>query len=116
MGGQDGNANWRIDGYDDNPGVFLIPVKSYIYATMYLWIAIILEVLKTIFCNKNFKINATDRVGLTRSAILLILFLIFIALGFVYISFPAYVLAFGRDIMCAKSTVQNHRDESLNTE
>jgi len=81
MGGQDGNANWRIDGYDDNPGVFLIPVKSYIYATMYLWIAIILEVLKTIFCNKNFKINATDRVGLTRSAILLILFIVIHAVG-----------------------------------
>merc|ERR1712216_342998 len=79
--GQDGNANWRIDGYDDNPGVFIINVKSYIYATIYLWIAIILEVLKTIFCNKNFKINATDRVGLTRSAILLILFIVIHAVG-----------------------------------
>jgi len=46
-----------------------------------LWIAIILEVLKTIFCNKNFKINATDRVGLTRSAILLILFIVIHAVG-----------------------------------
>jgi cytochrome b involved in lipid metabolism len=79
--GQDGNANWRIDAYDDNPGVFIINVKSYIYATIYLWIAIIMEVLKTIFCNKNFKINATDRVGLTRSAILLILFIVIHAVG-----------------------------------
>jgi hypothetical protein len=79
--GQDGNANWRIDGYDDNPGVFIINVKSYVYATIHLWIAIILEVLKTIFCNKNFKINAIDRVGLTRSAILLILFIVIHAVG-----------------------------------
>jgi hypothetical protein len=79
--GQDGAANWRISGYDDNPGVFIINVKSYFYATIHLWIAIILEVLKTIFCNKNFKINATDRVGLTRSAILLILFIVIHAVG-----------------------------------
>merc|ERR1711985_101932 len=77
----DGAVNWRIEGYDDNPGVFIIPVKSYLYATIHLWIAIILEVLKTIFCNKNFKINATDRVGLTRSAILLILFIVIHAVG-----------------------------------
>jgi len=79
--GQDGSANWRIDAYDDNPGVFIINVKSYCYATIHLWIAIILEVLKTIFCNKNFKINATDRIGLTRSAILLILFIVIHAVG-----------------------------------
>jgi hypothetical protein len=79
--GQDGNANWRIEGYDDNPGVFIINVKSYVYATIHLWVAIILEVLKTIFCNKNFKINAIDRVGLTRSAILLILFIVIHAVG-----------------------------------
>merc|ERR1712014_408331 len=38
-------------------------------------------VLKTIFCNNNFKINANDRVGLTRSAILLILFIVIHAVG-----------------------------------
>merc|ERR1711967_211489 len=81
MGGQDGAANWRIDGYDDNPGVFIINVKSYFYATIHLWIAIIMEVLKTIFCDKNFKVNSMDRVGLTRSAILLILFIVIHAVG-----------------------------------
>merc|ERR1719245_2074266 len=42
--------------------------------------AIIIEVLKTIFCNKNFKIS-NDRAGLTRSAILLILFIVIHAVG-----------------------------------
>merc|ERR1712130_243304 len=63
-----------------NPGVFIINVKSYVYAALYLWMAIIIEVLKTIFCNKNFKIT-NDRVGLTRSAILLILFMVIHAVG-----------------------------------
>jgi hypothetical protein len=39
-----------------------------------------MEVLKTIFVNKNFKIS-NDRVGLTRSAILLILFMVIHAVG-----------------------------------
>merc|ERR1712166_673431 len=46
--------------------------------------AIIIEVLKTIFCNKNFKLTndvKTGRVGLTRSAILLILFIVIHAFG-----------------------------------
>jgi predicted heme/steroid binding protein len=79
--GQDGGANWRIDGYDDNPGVFIINVKSYVYATIHLWIAIILEVLKTIFSAMPFTINRQDRIGLTRSAILLILFIVIHAVG-----------------------------------
>jgi len=45
-----------------------------------LWMAIIIEVCKTIFCNNNFKIT-NDRVGLTRSAILLILFMVIHAVG-----------------------------------
>merc|ERR1712183_1225649 len=57
-----------------------INIKSYVYAALYLWMAIIIEVLKTIFCNKNFKIT-NDRVGLTRSAILLILFMVIHAVG-----------------------------------
>lgn len=77
-------ANWRVDGYDDNPGVFIINVKSYVYAFLHLWAAIIIEVLKTIFCNKNFKLTnlpGSGRVGLTRSAILLILFIVIHAVG-----------------------------------
>merc|ERR1712233_304370 len=46
----------------------------------YLWMAIIIEVLKTIFSAKNFKIS-NDRVGLTRSAILLVLFMVIHAVG-----------------------------------
>jgi len=79
-GEEPGQPNWRVEGYDDNPGVFIINVKSYVYAFLYLWMAIIIEVLKTIFCNKNFKIS-NDRVGLTRSAILLILFIVIHAVG-----------------------------------
>jgi len=77
-------TNWRVDGYDDNPGVFILNIKSYFYAFLYLWMAIIIEVLKTIFCNKNFKLENDakfGRVGLTRSAILLILFIVIHAVG-----------------------------------
>merc|ERR1712048_1160441 len=73
-------GSWRVEAYDDNPGVFIINVKSYIYAFLYLWMAILMEVCKTIFCNKNLKIS-NDRVGLTRSAILLILFIVIHAVG-----------------------------------
>merc|ERR1712048_1025515 len=79
-GDDGGSSNWRIEGFDDNPGVFIINIKSYVYAALYLWMAIIIEVLKTIFCNKNFKIT-NDRVGLTRSAMLLILFMVIHAVG-----------------------------------
>lgn len=74
-------SNWRIEGFDDNPGVFIINVKSYIYAALYLWMAIIIEVLKTIFCNNNFKLDGKDGTGLTRSACLLILFMVIHAVG-----------------------------------
>jgi hypothetical protein len=73
-------VNWRIDAYDDNPGVLIIPVKAYFFAAFHLLLAIVVECLKTIFVNKNFKIS-NDRVGLTRSAILLILFMVIHAVG-----------------------------------
>merc|ERR1712137_341668 len=79
-GDDGGSSNWRIEGFDDNPGVFIINVKSYVYAALYIWMAIIIEVLKTIFCNNNFKIT-NDRTGLTRSAVLLILFMVIHAVG-----------------------------------
>merc|ERR1712022_49331 len=43
-------------------------------------IAVLWEVCATIFSNKNFKIT-NDRVGLTRSAILLVLFIVIHAVG-----------------------------------
>jgi len=78
-GDHDG-VNWRIEAYDENPGVLIIPVKAYFFAAYHLVLAILIEVLKTIFVNKNFKIS-NDRVGLTRSAILLILFMVIHAVG-----------------------------------
>merc|ERR1711988_1460852 len=78
--GDHNNKNWRIEGYDDNPGVFLINVKAYVFAAWYLMIAVLFEVCATIFANKNFKIS-NDRMGLTRSAILLILFIVIHAVG-----------------------------------
>merc|ERR1712003_502138 len=57
--GEHAGKNWRIEGMDDNPGFLMLSV---------LW-----EVCATIFSVKNFNIS-NDRVGLTRSAILLILF------------------------------------------
>merc|ERR1711871_1073058 len=78
--GQHEGVNWRVEAYDENPGVLIIPVKAYFFAAVHLILAIVMEVLKTIFVNKNFKIS-NDRVGLTRSAILLILFMVIHAVG-----------------------------------
>jgi len=58
----------------------LIPVCAYLSATWYLLIAVLYEVCATIFTVPNFKIS-NDRTGLTRSAILLILFIVIHAVG-----------------------------------
>jgi len=79
-GTHEGTTNWRIEAYDENPGVLIIPVKAYFFAAFHLLLAIVIECAKTIFVNKNFKIS-NDRVGLTRSAILLILFMVIHAVG-----------------------------------
>merc|ERR1719413_336920 len=71
----DGTENWRIQGQDENPGVLLVPVCTYLSATWYLLMAVLWEVCATIFSVPNFKIS-NDRMGLTRSAILLILFIV----------------------------------------
>merc|ERR1712187_472203 len=73
-------SNWRFEGMDDNPGVFIINVKAYFWAAVYLMMGVLYEVCATIFANKNFKIS-NDRMGLTRSAILLILFIVIHAVG-----------------------------------
>jgi predicted heme/steroid binding protein len=72
-------GDWR-EGISDNPGVLLIPVASFISAAYYMVVAILIEVCKTIFSIKNFKIT-NDRVGLTRSAMFLIVFQIIHAVG-----------------------------------
>merc|ERR1719188_1075980 len=76
----DGTENWRIQGMDDNPGVFLINVKAYIFAGWSLLLSVLYEVCATIFTAFNIKIT-NDRVGLTRSAIFLLIFLIIHAVG-----------------------------------
>merc|ERR1719343_579659 len=78
--GDHAGKNWRIEAMDDNPGVLLINVKAYFNATWYLMLAVLFEGCATIFANKNFKIS-NDRMGLTRSAILLILFIVIHAVG-----------------------------------
>merc|ERR1739844_635704 len=65
---------------DENPGVLIVNVQAYLFATWYLWVSILYEVCATIFSCKNIKIS-NDRTGLTRSAILLILFIVIHAVG-----------------------------------
>merc|ERR1719201_1726072 len=78
----EGADNWRHMAYDHNPGVFLFNIKAYFHAFWSLWLAILYEVGATIFpqIGKNIKFSS-DRVGLTRSAILLILFQVIHAVG-----------------------------------
>jgi hypothetical protein len=78
----EGAENWRHMAYDHNPGVFLFNIKAYFHAFWSLWLAILYEVGATIFpqIGKNIKFSG-DRVGLTRSAILLILFQVIHAVG-----------------------------------
>jgi len=61
--------------------VLLIPVAAYLTAAWYLLLAVLWEVCATIFATNNFKVNSKDRTGLTRSAILLILFIVIHAVG-----------------------------------
>jgi predicted heme/steroid binding protein len=72
--------NWRVEAADDNPGVLLINFKAYFMSTWYLILAMLYEVCATIFTAKNIKLG-NDRVGLTRSAIFLIFFIVIHAVG-----------------------------------
>merc|ERR1712232_515972 len=74
-----GADNWRL-ARSDNPGIPLVPVAEYLSATWYLLLAVLYEVCATIFSAPNLKIS-NDRTGLTRSAILLILFIVIHAVG-----------------------------------
>merc|ERR1712107_266036 len=71
---------WRIEGMDDNPGVFLINVSAYLNATWYLLLSVLYEVCATIFTSPNLKIS-NDRTGLTRSAVFLFFFIVIHAVG-----------------------------------
>jgi succinate dehydrogenase hydrophobic anchor subunit/predicted heme/steroid binding protein len=72
--------NWRIDALDHNPGVLIVNVKAYIFAAWHLILAMLYEVCATIFTAKNIKLS-NDRVGLTRSAIFLVFFIVIHAVG-----------------------------------
>jgi len=72
-------GDWR-EGIEDNPGVLLINFSSYLSAAWYMVIAVVMEVVRTIFAIKNFKIT-NDRAGLTRSAMFLIVFQVIHAVG-----------------------------------
>merc|ERR1740138_1148628 len=79
-GSYPGAENWRHQAYDHNPGVFLFNIKAYFHAFWSLWLTILYEVCATIFTTQNFKISS-DRAGLTRSAILLVLFIVIHGVG-----------------------------------
>merc|ERR1712217_469800 len=68
------------EGAIDNPGVLLINFVAYFNATWYLLVAVLYEVCATIFTVPNFKIT-NDRIGLTRSAMFLFIFIIIHAVG-----------------------------------
>jgi hypothetical protein len=72
-------GEWRLD-VENNPGVLIIPVWPWIWAVWSMAVAIVLEVCRTIFAIKNFKIT-NDRAGLTRSAMFLIVFQVIHAVG-----------------------------------
>merc|ERR1712012_1388222 len=73
-------GDWRMEAFDDTPGVLLVNVRSYVNACYYLVLSIIYEICATIFSAKNFKIS-NDRTGLTRSAVFLIFFIVVHAVG-----------------------------------
>merc|ERR1719240_2479016 len=73
-------GDWRMEAFDDTPGVLLVNVRSYVNACYYLILSIIYEICATIFSAKNFKIS-NDRTGLTRSAVFLIFFIVVHAVG-----------------------------------
>merc|ERR1712136_386970 len=73
-------GDWRMEAFDDTPGVLLVNVRSYVNACYYLILSIIYEICATIFSAKNFKIS-NDRTGLTRGAVFLIFFIVVHAVG-----------------------------------
>lgn len=72
-------GKWREE-LDHNPGVFVINIWSYFKALWYVIVAIVLELVRTIFAVPNFKFN-NDRIGLTRSAMFLLVFMLIHAVG-----------------------------------
>jgi len=78
-GALDGGENWRLHLMDEPIGVLGF-VWGYVYAGWALLLSVLWEAGATIFSVTNIKIT-NDRVGLTRSAIFLIIFLVIHAVG-----------------------------------
>merc|ERR1711953_914605 len=78
-GTMEGSDNWRVHLMDEPMG-FLGFAWAYAYAGWALLLSVLYEVCATIFSATNIKIT-NDRVGLTRSAIFLIIFIIIHAVG-----------------------------------
>merc|ERR1711884_392518 len=78
-GTMEGADNWRVHLMDEPIG-FLGFAWAYAYAGWSLLLSVLYETCATIFSATNIKIT-NDRVGLTRSAILLILFIVIHAVG-----------------------------------
>merc|ERR1719325_543165 len=75
----EGADNWRVHLMDEPIG-FLGFAWAYAYAGWSLLLSVLYEVCATIFSATNIKIT-NDRVGLTRSAVFLILFIVIHAVG-----------------------------------
>jgi cytochrome b involved in lipid metabolism len=78
-GTMEGADNWRVH-LNDEPIGFLGFAWAYAYAGWSLLLSVLYETCATIFSATNIKIT-NDRVGLTRSAIFLIIFIIIHAVG-----------------------------------
>merc|ERR1712045_370325 len=78
-GTMEGADNWRVH-LNDEPIGFLGFAWAYAYAGWSLLLSLLYETCATIFSATNIKIT-NDRVGLTRSAIFLIIFIIIHAVG-----------------------------------
>ena len=50
-------GDWRMEAFDDTPGVILVKIRSYVNACYHLILNIIYEICATIFSAKNFKIS-----------------------------------------------------------
>jgi len=72
-------GDWRDD-IEDNPGVFIINLRTWFHAVLALFWAFMFEICRTIFTTGNIKING-NREGLTRSAMFMSFFMVIHAIG-----------------------------------
>merc|ERR1712194_581723 len=78
--GEHNFGNWRSQKKEENPSILYISVGGWFMAALNMASSFMYEIFMTLFSVPNFKIS-NDRLGLTRSAILLILFIVIHAVG-----------------------------------